>query len=53
MPCLKTKVFWAPIAIIREIPRKNPVKKASITVTYKPLFLKYFFPINKNTLTSN
>ena len=28
MPCLKTKIFCAPIATIKEIPRKNPVKKA-------------------------
>ena len=26
--CLKTKEFWAPIATIKESPRKKPVKKA-------------------------
>ena len=26
MPCLKTKAFWAPIAIINDSPRKKPVK---------------------------
>ena len=28
IPCLRTKVFWAPIATIKEIPRKKPVMKA-------------------------
>jgi len=28
IPCLKTKVFWAPIAKIKENPRKKPVRKA-------------------------
>ena len=32
MPCLRTKVFWAPIANIRENPRKKPVKKADIKI---------------------
>ena len=32
MPCLKIKAFCAPIATIKEIPRKNPVKKAEITI---------------------
>jgi len=34
MPCLKTKEFWAPIATIKEIPRKKPVNKAEITLAY-------------------
>tara|TARA_B100000929_G_scaffold70127_1_gene53505 strand:- start:784 stop:894 length:111 start_codon:yes stop_codon:yes gene_type:complete len=29
MPCLKTKAFCAPIATIKESPRKKPVKKAA------------------------
>ena len=32
MPCLNTKVFWAPIATISEIPRKKPVKKDDINL---------------------
>ena len=28
MPCLKTKAFCAPIAIISDSPRKNPVNNA-------------------------
>ena len=28
IPCLKTKAFCAPIAMINESPRKKPVKKA-------------------------
>ena len=32
MPCLKTKAFCAPIANIKDIPRKKPVKKAVITI---------------------
>ena len=40
MPCLNTKVFWAPIATIREIPRKKPVKKDDINL--RCLFLALF-----------
>ena len=32
IPCLKTKIFWAPIAIINEEPSKNPVIIDSITL---------------------
>ena len=43
MPCLKTKEFWAPIATIKERPRKKPVKKAgNILNTFKLFILKDF-----------
>ena len=29
-PCLNTNKFWAPIAIIKDEPRKKPVKIGSI-----------------------
>ena len=32
IPCLKTKAFCAPIATIRDIPRKKPVKKAETII---------------------
>ena len=35
IPCLKTKAFWAPIANIKEIPRKKPVKKADVIADKK------------------
>jgi len=33
-PCLKTNIFWAPIAIINEEPSKNPVIIDSITIIF-------------------
>ena len=30
MPCLKTKIFWGPIAIINENPSNKPVNRGSI-----------------------
>ena len=30
IPCLKTKAFCEPIATIKEIPRKKPVRKAVV-----------------------
>ena len=32
IPCLRTNIFWAPIAIINEEPSKNPVIIDSITL---------------------
>ena len=32
IPCLRTNIFWAPIAIINEKPSKNPVIIDSITL---------------------
>jgi hypothetical protein len=41
MPCLKTKEFWAPIATIKESPRKKPVEKANnITQSEEPPYYK-------------
>ena len=36
-PCLKTKAFCAPIAIIKDSPRKKPVKNAVIIILIRVL----------------
>ena len=47
IPCLKTKAFCEPIAIINESPRKKPVKnEENIRLNYYIKALLELFPLN-------